>query len=84
MCGLPQEPVLIERTVLKTLTRRELFKEMVSKDTVRQVVGAWYGFTNPITETSAAPPKKESLFEKVQRLNAKDLKQKSKPTGKEG
>jgi len=84
VCGLPQEQVLIERTVLKTLTRRELFKEMVSKDTVKQVVGAWYSFTNPVTEASAAPQKKESLFEKVQRLNAQKTSLNIKPTGKEG
>lgn len=49
---------------------------MASKDTVKEVVRAWYSFTKPITETYAAPPeKKESLFEKVQRLNMKHSKQ---------
>jgi len=64
----------------EALTRRELFKEIVSKDTIKQVAGAWYGFTAPLTKASAQP-KKESLFDKVQRLNTKTN---FIPNGKEG
>jgi len=68
--------------VKEVLTRRELFKEMVSKDTIKKVAGAWYGFSKPLTETGPHPQKKESLFEKVQRLNSKEKKY--IPNGKEG
>ena len=63
---------------MKTLTRRELFREMVSKDTIRKVASAWYGFTVPLKEGSQ-PPKKESLFEKVQRLEGFYRKNQMKP-----
>jgi hypothetical protein len=68
--------------VKEVLTRRELFKEMVSKDTIKQVASAWYGFSNPLTGASAQPEKKESLFEKVQRLNTQEKN--FIPNGKEG
>jgi len=67
--------------VKEALTRRELFKEMVSKDTIRKVAGAWYGFSTPLTGGNAQPEKKESLLEKVQRLNKKTN---FIPNGKEG
>jgi len=60
--------------VKEVLTRRELFKKMVSKDTIKKVAGAWYGFSKPLTETAPQPEKKESLFEKVQRINSKKKK----------
>ena len=66
----------------EALTRRELFKEMVSKDALRKVAGAWYGFTKPLAEAEPQPPKKENLFEKVQRLNSKHKN--FIPNGKEG
>jgi hypothetical protein len=57
-------------SVDKKISRRELFKEMVSKDTVKEVMRSWYSFTKPIAEADVSPPaKKESLLEKVQRLN---------------
>jgi len=58
--------------VKEVLTRRELFKELVSKDTIKKVAGAWYGFSKPLKEAGPQPQKKESLFEKVQRLNSKE------------
>jgi hypothetical protein len=68
--------------VKEVLTRRELFKEMVSKDAIKKVAGAWYGFSKPLTKTAPQPEKKESLFEKVQRLNTKEKN--FIPNGKEG
>lgn len=56
---------------------------MVSKDAIRQVAGAWYGFSAPITGTTQET-KKESLFEKVQRLNMQHKKDPIKHDGKEG
>jgi len=68
---------------VKTITRRELFKEMVSKDTIRQVVGAWYGFSRPLQQQPAAP-KKESLLDRVRNIDMKYTKQKINQNGKEG
>lgn len=65
----------------EALTRRELFTKMISKDTIKTVAGAWYGFSTPLTGASAQPEKKESLFDKVQRLNSKTN---FIPNGKEG
>jgi hypothetical protein len=61
---------------VKVLTRRELFKEVVSKDTLKQVVTAWYGFTEPLK--GGAEKKQESLLEKVNRLNSKHMKKERK------
>ena len=55
---------------------------MVSKDSLRKVAGAWYGFTKPLAAAEPQPPKKENLFEKVQRLNSKHKN--FIPNGKEG
>jgi len=55
------------------LTRRELFKEAVSKDTIRQVFHAWHGFTEPLSE-GLGTKKQESLLDKVKTLNAKHIK----------
>jgi len=68
---------------VKPITRRELFKEMVSKDTIRQFVGAWYGFSKPLQQQPAAP-KKESLFERVKNINMKHSKPIINQNGKEG
>jgi len=68
---------------VKTITRRELFKEMVSKDTIRQVVGAWYGFTKPLQQQTAAA-KKESLLDRVKKFDMKYAKPKINQNGKEG
>jgi hypothetical protein len=67
--------------VKDALTRRELFKEMISKDTIKTVAGSWYGFSTIVTGAGAQSEKKESLFEKVQRLNTKTN---FIPNGKEG
>ena len=68
----------------EVLTRRELFKKMISKDTVKQVAGAWYGFTEPLTGAASRPAKKESLFEKVQRLEGLNNKKSNETLRKEG
>jgi hypothetical protein len=58
--------------VKQVLSRRELFRELLSKDTVRQVASAWYGFTQPFSEQ---PKKKqESLLDKVKKIDSKFLK----------
>ncbi len=62
---------------MKEITRREMFKELVSKDTIKQIAGSWYGFTKPFMAEKGVSdgPKKESLFEVVKRLDAKHMKQ---------
>lgn len=65
------------------MTRRELFKELVSKDTIKQVASAWYGFTKPV-EQQLAPTKRESLLEKVRTIDMKYKKPTINPNGKEG
>jgi len=62
---------------MKEITRREMFKELVSKDTIKQVAGSWYGFTKPFTaeQNVSSGPKKGSLLEVVKRLDTKHTKQ---------
>ena len=58
----------------EVLTRREMFKELVSKDTIKQVASAWYGFTQPLSEGLNTQRKPESLLDKVKKLDSKFLK----------
>jgi hypothetical protein len=62
---------------MKEITRREMFKELVSKDTIKMVAGSWYGFTKPLMagKDVSGGPKKGSLLEVVKRLDAKHKKQ---------
>jgi hypothetical protein len=61
---------------MKEITRREMFKELVSKDTLKMVAGSWYGFTQPFLAEKDVPgkPKKGSLLEVVKRYDAKHMK----------
>jgi len=60
---------------MKEITRREMFKELVSKDTIKQIAGSWYGFTKPLmAEQNASGPKKGSLLDVVKRLDTKHMK----------
>lgn len=60
---------------MKEITRREMFKELVSKDTLKMVAGSWYGFTQPLmAEQHVSGPKKGSLLEVVKQMNAKHMK----------
>lgn len=55
---------------VKVLTRRELFTELFSKNTIKQVATAWQGFSGPLlSQKGGEEKKKESLLEKVNRLN---------------
>ena len=60
--------------VKEGLTRREMFKELVSKDTIKQVASAWYGFTQPLSEGLKAEMKPESLLDKVKKIDSKYIK----------
>jgi len=60
-----------------------MLKEVVSKDALKQVVKTWYSFSKPV-EDQLAPPKRESLLDKVKTINTKYAKQKINPNGKEG
>jgi len=70
--------------VKEALTRRDLLKQMTSKDTIKKVAGAWYGFSKTFTETCSQPQKKESLFDKVQRLESLNRKNSDETLRKEG
>jgi hypothetical protein len=61
---------------MKAITRREMFKEIVSKDTLKMVAGSWYGFTKPFLAEQNVPdrPTKGSLLEVVKRFDAKHMK----------
>jgi len=65
---------------VKVLTRREMLSEVVSKDTIKKVAKAWYGFKDPFSEADSTPKKPESLLDKVRKVDAKH----SKNIGKEG
>ena len=65
---------------MKLLTRREMLGEVVSKDTIKKVAKAWYGFKDPFSEASGIPTKPESLLDKVRKADAKHTKH----IGKEG
>ena len=56
----------------EVLTRRELFRELVSKDTIRQVASAWYGFSEPFI--GKAKKKQETLLDRVKKIDSKFLK----------
>ena len=55
---------------MKVLTRREMLTKVVSKDTFKQVVKAWYDFKDPISAASE-PRKPESLLDKVRQIDSK-------------
>jgi len=54
--------------------------EVVSKDTIKKVAKAWYGFKDPFSEASGIPKKPESLLDKLRKADAKQTKN----IGKEG
>jgi hypothetical protein len=57
---------------VKALTRRELFSELFSKKTIKQVATAWQGFSEPLlSKRSGEGKKEETLLERVNRLNMK-------------
>jgi hypothetical protein len=59
---------------VKLLTRRELFTEVFSKNTIKQVATAWQGFSQPLSsQKGGEEEKKESLLEKVNRLNKNQM-----------
>lgn len=59
---------------MKSITRREMFSELISKDTLKQIVSSWYGFTKPLQQEKEMPKKKDSLLETIQRVNSKYVK----------
>jgi hypothetical protein len=69
-----------KRSNVKVLTRREMLSEVVSKDTIKKVAKAWYGFKDPFSEASGIATKPESLLDKVRKTDAKHTKH----IGKEG
>jgi len=56
-----------------------MLSEVVSKDTLKKVAKAWYGFSVPFSEGSGAT-KQESLLDKVRKAEAKH----NRNNGKEG
>jgi len=68
------------KSPVKNMTRRELFREIASKDSLKQVMGAWYGFSRPFSEQKAAPKQKDSLLQTIRKV---DMKYTNK-NGKEG
>ena len=65
---------------MKLLTRREMLGEVVSKDTIKKVAKAWYGFKDPFSEASGIPKRPESILDIVRKTDAKYTKN----IGKEG
>jgi len=57
-----------------------MLSEMVSKDTLKRVAKAWYGFKEPFSEAGSMPKKPESLLDKLRKADAKHTKN----IGKEG
>lgn len=68
------------KSPVKNMTRRELFREMVSKDTLKQVMGAWYGFSRPFSEEEAGQKQKPSLLQTIKKVDMKYMNN----NGKEG
>jgi len=68
------------KPTVKNMTRRELFKEMTSKDTLKQVMSAWYGFSMPFSEEKAGHKQKASLLQTIKRVDMKYMNN----NGKEG
>jgi len=63
---------------MKPITRREMFKELVSKDTIKQIAGAWYGFSQPLRGELDKQPKPETLMDKVKKREAQLAKKVNK------
>jgi hypothetical protein len=61
------------------ITRRELFTEMFSKKTLRQVVGFYREINNsgvaPVSKKTHIQKNVKSLFETVKRLNSMNRKE---------
>jgi hypothetical protein len=68
------------KSPVKELTRREMFKEITSKDTLKQVVSAWYGFSKPFSEEKAEHKKKNGLLQTIKKADMKYMNN----NGKEG
>ena len=68
------------KSPVKNMTRRELFREMASKDTLKQVMGAWYGFSRPFSEEKAEQKQKDSLLQTIKKVDMKYMNN----NGKEG
>jgi len=68
------------KSPVKNMTRRDLLKEMVSKDTMKQVMSAWYGFSRPFSEEKAEQKKKDSLLQTIKKADMKYMNN----NGKEG
>jgi len=68
------------KSPVKNMTRREMFKEMTSKDTLKQVMGVWYGFSRPFSEIKAGHKQKDSLLQTIRKVDMKYMNN----NGKEG
>jgi len=68
------------KSSVKNMTRRELFREMASKDTLKQVMSAWYGFSRPFSEEKAEQKQKDSLLQTIKKVDMKYMNM----NGKEG
>jgi len=55
-----------------------MFKELVSKDTIKQVAGAWYGFSQPLRNELDKQMKPETLMDKVKKREAQFAKKVNK------
>jgi hypothetical protein len=64
---------------VRNMTRRELLKEMVSKDTMKHVMSSWYGFSRPFS-SEKLEQKKDSLLQTIKKVDMKYMNN----NGKEG
>ena len=68
------------KSPVKNMTRRELFREMTSKDSLKQVMSAWYGFSRPFSEEKAEQKQKDTLLQTIKKVDLKYINK----NGKEG
>jgi hypothetical protein len=67
---------------LTKVTRRDFFRECCSRDTIKTVLGSWYGFTKEVNNT-----KNEFTCDEAAKLFGRKLKKNqifSNLNGKEG
>jgi len=71
---------MVMKSPVKNMTRRDLLKEMVSKDTLKQVMSAWYGFSRPFSEKKAEEKQRDSFLQTIKKIDMKYMNN----NGKEG
>jgi len=75
---LPYQEITVEEDSLKDLTRRDFFTGLCSKDTLKDVFGAWNSFTEALVPEGKSLSCEEAGLElgrKIQKMNLRKISQ---------